>query len=356
MITEKVGVIIPAYKPDEKLLGTLASLAETGFKKILVIDDGSGTDFEPIFEQVKTIPECILLRHEVNKGKGAALKTAFRYFLDNLSDMEGVVTADADGQHLTKDIVATAEKMLKTGKVVLGCRDFSQKDVPPRSRTGNRITSAVFKIFFGMKISDTQTGLRAFPGKYLPSILTADGDRYEYETNMLFLMNKQNIPYDEVKIATVYIEENKSSHFRVVRDSIRIYSLIIKYLFSAVAALVIDLGVFSFINFTGIFAFMGAAHTVMPFVIARVVSSACNYMMNAKVVFKDKMNRTTLIKYYILAVLQLAVGAGSVALISWGLGLADHKWLETLANLVVQMIIYPISFRIQHKWVFNSKK
>ncbi|MBR5448101.1 MAG: glycosyltransferase, partial [Clostridia bacterium] len=147
MITEKVAVIIPAYKPDEKLLGTLSSLADTGFQKILVIDDVSGAEFEPIFEQVKTIQNCILLRHEVNRGKGAALKTAFRYFLDNLSDMEGVVTADADGQHLTKDIIATAEKMIKTGKVVLGCRDFSQKDVPARSRNGNRITSAVFKIF-----------------------------------------------------------------------------------------------------------------------------------------------------------------------------------------------------------------
>lgn len=356
MITEKVAVIIPAYKPDEKLLGTLSSLSETGFRKVLVIDDGSGASFEPVFEHVKNIPGCILLRHEVNRGKGAALKTAFRYFLDNLSDMEGVVTADADGQHLTKDIIATAEKMIKTGKVVLGCRDFSQKDVPARSRSGNRITSAVFKIFFGMKISDTQTGLRAFPGKYLTPILTAEGDRYEYETNMLFLMNKQNIPYTEVKIATVYIEENKSSHFRVVRDSIRIYSLIIKYLFSAVAALVIDLGVFHIINLAGIFAFMGAAHTVIPQVIARVVSSACNYMMNAKVVFKDKMSKSTLIKYYTLAVIQLAVGSGAVALISWGLGLADHKWLELLVNLIVQMIIYPLSFRIQHKWVFNSKK
>lgn len=356
MITEKVGVIIPAYKPDEKLLGTLTSLAKTGFKKILVIDDGSGTDFEPIFEQVKTIPECILLRHEVNKGKGAALKTAFRYFLDNLSDMEGVVTADADGQHLTKDIVATAEKMLKTGKVVLGCRDFSQKDVPPRSRTGNRITSAVFKIFFGMKISDTQTGLRAFPGKYLPSILTADGDRYEYETNMLFLMNKQNIPYDEVKIATVYIEENKSSHFRVVRDSIRIYSLIIKYLFSAVAAVVVDLGVFTAVNVSGLFAFMFPYELVAPKIIARILSSLCNYTMNAKFVFKDKMNKSTLVKYYILAVVQLAVNTAALTLISHLIDLSNLKWLETILDFAVQMIIYPISFRIQHKWVFNSKK
>ncbi len=356
MITNDIAVIIPAYKPDEKLLSTLSSLAEKGFTKILVIDDGSGDEFKDIFNKVKTLAGCTLLRHDVNRGKGAALKTAFRYFLDNLEGMKGVVTADADGQHLTEDIYAVSEKMVKTGKVILGCRDFSQPDVPARSKTGNRITSAVFKIFFGMRISDTQTGLRAFPAEYIEEIAKADGDRYEFETNMLFLMNKRNIPYGECKISTVYIEENKSSHFRVVRDSIRIYSLIIKYLFSAVAAVVIDLGVFHAINLTGIFSFMVPYHTIIPQIAARIVSSICNYMLNAKMVFKDKMSKSTLIKYYVLAAIQLAVGAGGVALISWALGLAEHKWLELLVNLLVQVIIYPISFRIQHKWVFNSKK
>lgn len=355
MKVNDVAVIIPAYKPDEKLLGTLDNVVKQGFDKLLVVDDGSGAEFENIFDEVKKIPECILLRHPVNKGKGAALKTAFSYVLDNMSDIAGVVTADADGQHLAKDICAVSEEMVKSGKVILGVRDFSDPTVPARSKTGNRITSAVFKIFFGMKISDTQTGLRAFPLRYIKEISEADGDRYEFETNMLFLMNKNDIPYGEVKIATVYIEENKSSHFRVVRDSIRIYGLIIKYLFSAVAALLIDLGVFHVLNLTNIFSFLGNAHTVGPQLIARVVSSICNYMMNAKIVFKDKMNRATLVKYYSLAVVQFIVGAGSVAVISYFLKLADHKWLELLVNLLVQMIIYPISFRIQHKWVFNEK-
>ncbi len=354
MDTRSITVIIPAYKPDSKLIGTLEGLVKDGFSSILVVDDGSGAEFADIFSQVSTIPECTLLRHPVNRGKGAALKTAFTYFLDNCHDSVGVVTADADGQHLTKDIYAVSEKMAATGKVILGVRDFSDPKVPPRSKSGNRITSAVFRIFFGMKISDTQTGLRAFPREYIAKISEADGDRYEFETNMLFLINKAGIPMDEVKITTVYIEENKSSHFRVVRDSIRIYGLILKYLLSAGISFVVDAGAFHMLNVSGIFRFIPIPPTYIPSFLARVISSLLNYFLNARVVFKDEASKKTLIKYYSLAVIQFLVGASLVALICWGLSL--EGWLATLAKILVDVIIYPISFRIQHKWVFNSKK
>ncbi len=354
MDTRNITIIVPAYKPDIKLIGTLEGLIQEGFSNILVIDDGSGTEFSDIFTKVSSYPECILLRHNVNRGKGAALKTAFRYFLDNCHDSIGVVTADADGQHLTKDIYAVSSKMAESGKVVLGVRDFSDPNVPPRSKTGNRITSAVFRIFFGMKISDTQTGLRAFPREYIAKISEADGDRYEFETNMLFLMNKTNIPFTEVKIETVYIEENKSSHFRVIRDSLRIYGLIIKYLLSAVISFIVDAGAFHILNVSGIFKFIPIPSTYIPSFLARVISSLLNYFLNARVVFKDEASKKTLIKYYSLAVFQFLVGASLVALICTLLSL--EGWLATLVKILVDVVIYPISFRIQHKWVFNSKK
>ena len=199
---KRVSVIIPAYKPDEKLIATLNGLVGTGFTDILVVDDGSGEDFAPIFEQVKKISQCTLLRHPVNRGKGAALKTAMTYFMDNRPDQVGVVTADADGQHLPGDIAAVSQAMLAGGNIVLGVRDFSSPNVPPRSKTGNKITIAVFRLFFGMKISDTQTGLRAFPRSVLPELISVDGDRYEFETHMLFHMNRRKMPFDEVRKAT----------------------------------------------------------------------------------------------------------------------------------------------------------
>ena len=255
----KISVVLPSLDPDEKLIAVIDGLLEYGFSDIILVNDGSKPENLHYFTDLAAQhSEIHLLHHEVNKGKGAALKTAMRHILENMPDCSVAVTADADGQHLTKDIIATAMASVEQGNVVLGVRDFNDPNVPSRSKMGNQITCGVFRLFFGMKIQDTQTGLRAFPRKYLEEILKAKGDRYEYETNMLFIINRKQIPLSEVKIETVYIEENKSSHFRVVRDSIRIYALILKYLVSSVGSAVLDELAFF------IFKHMGILATIIP--------------------------------------------------------------------------------------------
>lgn len=352
---KSVSIIIPAYKPDHKMIDTLTELVNAGFSDILVVDDGSGDEFAPIFAQVAAIPECTLLRHPVNRGKGAALKTAMTFFLDNRPEQAGVVTADADGQHLTEDIIATSRAMLEKKCIILGCRDFSLPHVPSTSRAGNRITIAVFRLFFGMKVSDTQTGLRAFPRETLPVILTAKGDRYEFETYMLFLMNQHRMPFDEVKISTVYIEENKSSHFHKVRDSIRIYALILKYLLSSVAASIIDEGAFFLFKllFGGLAAIFWIPTTFIAAFLARIISSIVNYLINAKVVFEGQTNKTTLLKYYVLAVAQILISTFVVFLAERLLHI-NSAFLITLIKIITDTILFFFSFRIQHKWVFKK--
>ncbi len=351
-----VSVIIPAYKPDQKLIKTLSDLVEAGFSDILVVDDGSGEAFSSIFAQVSTLPQCTLLRHPVNRGKGAALKTAMTFFLDNRRSQVGVVTADADGQHLAKDIAAVASAMSESGNIVFGVRNFSDPLVPPRSKAGNKITIGVFRLFFGMKLRDTQTGLRAFPRSFLPEIMGAKGDRYEFETEMFFVIKKHKLPFDEVEITTVYLEDNQSSHFRVVRDSIRIYSLIIKYLFSSVGAAIVDEGAFFlFKKLLGsaalLFGFLPT--TFLAAFFARVISSLINYLVNAKVVFDGKTNRQTLLRYYILAVAQILVSAAAVFLFEHLLSVSS-AFLSTLIKIVVDTVLFFFSFRIQHIWVFND--
>jgi len=354
---KRVSVIIPAYKPDEKLISTLNGLVESGFTDILVVDDGSGESFAPVFDQVNQIPECTLLRHQVNRGKGAALKTAMTYFMDNRPDHAGVVTADADGQHLPADIAAVSKTMLAGGNIVLGVRDFSSPNVPPRSKTGNKITIAVFRLFFGMKISDTQTGLRAFPRDTLPELISVKGDRYEYETHMLFHMNRRKMAFEEVKIETVYLEENKSSHFRAVRDSIRIYSLILKYLLASIASAVIDEGAFFLFKslFGSAAAILFIPTTFVAAFLARAVSSFINFLINAKVVFGDRVSKKTLAKYYTLAVFQIAVSAAIVFLLEHLLSVTS-PFLSTTIKTVVDTLLFFFSFRVQHKWVFSDGK
>ena len=353
---EQITIVIPAYKPDEKMLVTVDELIKTGFSDILVVNDGSGEEFDGIFENVKKRPECTLLVHEKNQGKGAALKTAFRYFLDNREDKVCIVSADADGQHLTKDIIATAMAAKEQNKVVLGVRDFNDPKVPDRSKMGNQITCGVFRLFFGMKIQDTQTGLRAFPKQYLEEILKAKGDRYEYETNMLFVINRKNIPLDEVKIETVYIEENKSSHFRVVRDSIRIYALILKYLFSSAGSAILDeLAFFLFKNMGSLLSFIPLPLTFTAAILARVISSLFNFFINAKVVFNEKAGIKAMFKYYALAAVQISISAILVYLLEKVLHI-ESAVLSTLIKAVVDTILFFFSFRIQHKWVFGKEQ
>ena len=348
------SLIIPAYKPDEKLLSTLRSAVEAGLEDIIVIDDGGGEAFVPIFEQVKAISQCTLLVHEVNRGKGAALKTAFAYVLENRPDIQGVVTADADGQHLTKDILAVGQKMMESGCVTLGCRDFSGEDVPPRSRFGNRFTIGIFRLFFGMKISDTQTGLRGFPRSVLAAFGAIQGDRYEYETNMLFYMSRNKMPLAEVTIQTVYIEENASSHFHPIRDSIRIYGMILKYLLSSTAATVVDGLVFFLLKHFPFLGFLPLPLTFTAAFLARAISSLVNFGLNAKVVFGDKISGKAMLRYYILAAVQIGISAAAVFAIEHLL-VIKAAWLSTLIKLIVDTVLFFFSFRIQHKWVFNNE-
>ena len=246
-----ISVVLPSLDPDDKLIAVVDGLLQYGFTHIILVNDGSlPKNLHYFYDLEQAHPQVItLLHHEVNKGKGAALKNAFRWFLENRPEGTGVVTVDGDNQHHPEDTLRCCENMLSTGHITLGCRDFSLPEVPARSRFGNRITSAIFKIFVGLTVSDTQTGLRAFPRDMLEKMVNVYGDRFEYETNMLLAFKEQGIPFDEVKIRTVYIEENKSSHFRVIHDSWRIYKLILAHFFrytvSSLVSAVVDTGCYA---------------------------------------------------------------------------------------------------------------
>lgn len=223
-----ITVIIPSYNPDDKLIQLIEELKKSGFYNILVVDDGSAKECLPYFQKADELGAQVL-KHDVNCGKGRALKTAFEFCLHS-NECSGVVTVDGDGQHLVKDIYACVEEMLrKKDKVILGAREFSSAEIPFRSRFGNNLTRMVFKIFCGIDISDTQTGLRVIPRCYLEQFLEYQGERYEYETNMLLMMKRDKIEWEEVKISTVYISENESSHFNPVKDSLKIYKVIFNY-------------------------------------------------------------------------------------------------------------------------------
>ncbi len=351
-----ITVVIPSLNPDEKLRKTVNDLIELGFTDIILVNDGSASEFTKNFPS--ELPGCTLLTHSVNRGKGAALKTAFQYFLEEKRSTAGVITVDGDGQHLGEDVLRCAEAMCESGALILGVRDFSDPHVPPRSRFGNKTTSLVFRMFCGLRISDTQTGLRSIPATFLPDMLTVDGDRYEYETNMLLKMSTLGIPYREEKIHTVYIEENKTSHFRPVRDSIRIYGLILKFISSSAISSLVDLGVYYLLASLS-FLMFGAWSDVIYGAAARIVSSAVNYSLNKKAVFKSRASsKTTLVRYYLLALLIMILSSGTMGLFSYITDMVggEYALFKTLVKLVVDTVLFLLSFRAQREWVFADKK
>ena len=141
MMDFKRYVLLPAYQPTALLPSLARELRLAGFT-VVVVDDGSGPQFAPIFEKIAALPGCTVLHHEQNKGKGAALKTGFAHILHFLEDCDGVVTADCDGQHALQDVQRLCAAVQEQPRALsLGCRHFGP-ETPRRSMAGNRATSA----------------------------------------------------------------------------------------------------------------------------------------------------------------------------------------------------------------------
>lgn len=354
---DSLAIILPSLNPDKKFLGVVDGLCEQGFKHIVVIDDGSDEEHQEFFNSAKAAhPEIHILHHGVNRGKGRGLKTAFEFVSKELPDAKGVITIDGDGQHLVGDIIACGERMLKEGdKVVLGCRDFNTPGVPPRSIAGNKTTARLFRLCYGIKLSDTQTGLRAIPREYLEPFCGIEGERFEYETNMLLNMKRMGIGFVEQPITTVYDPDDYSSHYDAVKDSWRIFKVMFKFLVSSLGSTIIDLTVFYLImRFFG--AAAGKYAELLATAVARAISSFANFNANNSVVFDNKKGyKRALLRYYCLCIPQMLVSAGLVTLIN-GLLSNSAPFIATLIKFAVDIVLFFISYQIQREWVFSQKK
>lgn len=350
---QKILVVIPSLDPDDRLLEVIRGVQEKGFTDILLVDDGSAQKNQHYFDEGAALG-CEVLHHGVNKGKGRALKTAFEWFMQNRPDAAGVVTIDGDNQHLPKDIAACVDVMFAQKKdvLVLGVRDFNLPHVPPKSRFGNKLTSSVFRLFCGLKVSDTQTGLRVFPRGIIPKMIEVSGERFEYETNMLLVCKQADIPLVEQTIETVYINANETTHFHPVKDSLRVYGIIIKFFLSSLLSFLLDYGLFNL--FYALFKKGALASHRLFFAtaLARILSSLFNFTVNRKAVFRsDAPLATTMARYYILWGFQLLASFGLVKLLSGIFG--EGGAVVAILKLIVDMFLYFVSFRVQQAWVFK---
>lgn len=354
---QQAVILIPSLEPDERLPAYIQKLKEGGFAHIVVIDDGSSEKYQPIFEEVDAVDDTVVLHHEVNKGKGVALKTGYRYIMENLPDITGVITADADGQHTVTDCLRLAEQLEKGKRALyLGSRDFSLENVPPKSRSGNRITSVIFKLLYGQYLPDTQTGLRAFRKEELAFMAEVEGERYEYEMKVLIACSRARIPMIPITIETIYENENEGTHFHPIRDSWRIYKVIFgsffKFMGSSLCCWALDQGIFNLLNLA-VFA-NGEKNSptiiLISTAIARVISATVNFLINRKFVFGKRGNAgKSFIRYTILCVAVMLLSAGGTWLLS------QTGMSSTIAKLITDALLYFVSYRFQERWVFKEE-
>ncbi|MDO4572091.1 MAG: bifunctional glycosyltransferase family 2/GtrA family protein [Clostridia bacterium] len=335
-------VLIPAYQPDEKLYNLVMDLKAACGYPIVIVNDGSSPDKAALFEQLSE--HATVLAHTVNRGKGAAIKTALRFVQEHYPADEGVITVDADGQHLPADILAVSQAWeAAPEKLVLGSRRFTGQ-VPFKSRAGNAITRFVFALSTGVKVFDTQTGLRAFGVFRIPMMLSMKGDRYEYEINVLLYATRHRIPIEEVTIETVYIEDNASSHFHPVRDAWRIYKMILLFVASSLVAMLVDYVLVIAINAAATPSLSAARALLVSTVTARVISSLVNYFINCKLVFEHR-EKSSILRYYLLVAGIWAINYGLLYLISKCVSVP-------IAKILVELVLYPVSFILQRTFVF----
>lgn len=351
-----LAIVIPSLEPDQRLLRLLDDIRKHigSDIPIIVVNDGSSKKYDGIFNDAIKNYHIILLKHATNLGKGAALKTAIKYITDNLTNISGMITIDSDGQHLYQDVIKCGTLFLKHPQaLILGVRTFDQ-DIPWRSRFGNVLTSKLLKSLANLDVSDSQTGLRVIPKDFMVRLLNLSGDRFEFELKMLFEAQHLHLQIIEQPITTVYLEGNKSSHFKVFKDSYLIYATFIKYVFpaffkyslSSITSFVIDIGVF-----TLLLKLLGKNDLMtitLSSTVARIISAIVNYLVNRHLVFQGQSS-FSFIKYGLLAVAQIIASSLLVT--------AFHNltmWNPTILKIIVDSLLFLVSYHIQRNYIFRE--
>lgn len=344
MVMERDAVlVIPAHQPSKDLPDLVeAVLADGSIQAVVVVDDGSGTEWAGVFARLEGVPRVTVLRHATNLGQGAALKTGFNYALVHWPQAMGIVAADADGQHAAADIVRLAQTMAKQpGHVLVGAREFGP-DVPLRSRFGNIVTRYVFRAFTGRRLSDTQSGLRGWPRAACVRNLRLEMNGFDFQLECLL---RAEAPIDEIPIQTIYLDSNRSSHFNPVRDSMRIYFLFLRYCGSSLFAAAVDSAVFYPVLFW-------SGNVAASQFSGRAAAGLLNFLVVKNLVFHSATKLpTSLTKYIALLAVSGLVSYGMIELFHESFGFP-----VAVAKIVAEGMLFLANFVIQRDLIFTKKQ
>lgn len=346
-MSRTIIALIPAYEPTTVLCQLVGQLIKHQIT-VLVVNDGSSSSSNPVFQEISEL--AIVLSHPKNMGKGCALKTGLSYIQKHFHFQTVIVTLDADGQHSIADTLMVAKAAAdRPDALTIGGRSF-QGDIPAKSHFGNTITRFVYRMTTGVNVHDTQTGLRAFGSELLPFLLKLEGERYEYEMNMLLACARFDIPINEVTIQTIYYDNNSGSHFHAVKDSFRIYRNILKFGASSFLSFLLDYVLYSVL--TVLTLGLGTAISVpLSNITARVVSAGVNFSINKRIVFKSQENlKRAAVSYFLLAAVILA---GNTFLLNFLV--QTFTMNRFAAKLITELTFFVLSFLVQNFLIFRKE-
>lgn len=332
--------LIPSYQPTALSCELLEELRKADPEPIVVVDDGSGPTYRELFQRASRVPGTAVLTNAINLGKGAALKHGMNHILVNYPDCIGVVTADADGQHAVSDILKVANELrAHPTQAIFGSRNF-KRNVPLRSKIGNTISRYVYRFLIGLNLSDTQTGLRGIPRRLAQLSLNIRANRYEFETEQLIVLNNERIPVREVPIQTIYIDNNRESHFRPLLDSLKIYFVLLRYALASAAAAAMDLATFWIVLGT-------TQQILLSNMSARLVSLWVQLSLLQGFVFRKKINLRIFLEYIALV---LVSGLVSSAL---QVEMLQFVPLPLATKIVADTLVFLFNFLFIRDFIFG---
>ncbi len=340
----KFIALIPAYQPNDKLIELVDRLRKDKLE-IIVVDDGSNKKSQRVFKEIEN--KCHVIHHDINKGKGRALKTGLEFIKNNYDGKYIVITLDCDGQHTTEDAKKLFDYNIKHPRsLVLGSRSFD-KDVPLRSMLGNTITRHVYGLVTHVNINDTQTGLRSFSNQLIDEMLEIPGERFEYEINVLLQLAKEETPIKEIEIETIYLDNNSGSHFNAFKDSFKIYKEILKFSLSSLSSFALDVILYTI--FLHLFAPIKYSLQLAN-IIARIFSATFNFFVNRNYVFKHKKSlKKAIVHYCLLAIFILTVNTILLSILVNGLLMN-----KIVAKVIVEVTLFIVSYIVQRCFIFKK--
>jgi glycosyltransferase involved in cell wall biosynthesis len=339
--------IIPCLNPNQSLVLLVSELIKSTQGYIIIVDDGSDkcTEryFKSILENKSYGDRIILLQHHINMGKGAALKTAFKYILDKLPEVKFAITLDCDGQHSVKDCLNILQAIKENPDcLILGCRQFTRK-IPLRNYIGNKVSNIVYSIILGVSLKDSQTGLRALNREMMKECLKIPFNRYEFETEQLIhLLKRKKVNVIQIPIATIYYS-NQSSHFNTVLDSFRIYFVLFRYFLSSLVTSLIDLLFFvPSLSLTNDILYAN--------LISRFFALIFQFYILRKFVFKVKTYLLIRFISFAIYVLLMGIVSANIQIHLY----KDFNFGILTTKILVESILFFINFAILKVYIFNK--